>query len=121
METPEVFLFGDGYYRRVVYGMGPFIGDYPEQVLVACVVQGWCARDVFCLSFAIFNVHDLTLVLPHRCTASNKNLDGAGGRRSKEHTEEMRKAMGTQQMWDQYGVVYDVTVSSLPLGSQRLM
>lgn len=44
MMTPEVVLFGDGHYRRVIYGLGPYIADYPEQVLLACVVQGWCAR-----------------------------------------------------------------------------
>lgn len=44
METPEVVRYGDGHYRRTIYGLGPYIADYPEQVLLACVVQGWCAR-----------------------------------------------------------------------------
>ncbi|KAJ7934801.1 hypothetical protein B0H13DRAFT_1854799 [Mycena leptocephala] len=45
MTVPEVTLFGDGHYRRVIYGLGPYIADYPEQVLLACVVQGWCPRS----------------------------------------------------------------------------
>ncbi|KAF7368105.1 hypothetical protein MSAN_00876700 [Mycena sanguinolenta] len=45
MTAPEVTLFGDGHYRRVIYGLGPYIADYPEQVLLACVVQGWCPRS----------------------------------------------------------------------------
>ncbi|KAJ6620106.1 hypothetical protein B0H10DRAFT_2362631 [Mycena sp. CBHHK59/15] len=44
MTTLEVALFVDGHYRRIIYGLGPFIADYPEQVLLACVVQGWCTR-----------------------------------------------------------------------------
>ena len=44
MTVPEVTLFADGHYRRVIYGLGPYIADYPEQVLLACVVQGWCAK-----------------------------------------------------------------------------
>jgi hypothetical protein len=44
MTVPEVTLFADGHYRRAIYGLGPYIADYPEQVLLACVVQGWCAR-----------------------------------------------------------------------------
>jgi hypothetical protein len=36
--------YGGGYYRRKIYGIGPYIADYPEQVLLACVVQGWCPR-----------------------------------------------------------------------------
>jgi hypothetical protein len=44
MEKPEIVRYGDGYYRRTIYGLGPYIADYPEQVLLACIVQGWCPR-----------------------------------------------------------------------------
>ena len=42
--TPEVFQCPDGHFRRVIWGMGPYIADYPEQVLLACIVKNWCAR-----------------------------------------------------------------------------
>jgi hypothetical protein len=45
--TPEVFRCCDGHYRRVIWGIGPYIADYPEQALLACIVQGWCAKYVF--------------------------------------------------------------------------
>ncbi|KAF7350001.1 hypothetical protein MVEN_01301600 [Mycena venus] len=86
MTTPEVALFGDGHYRRVIYGLGPYIADYPEQVLLACVVQGWCAR----------------------CTASKDNLDGPSGRRTQLHTETSFDVLDHGAMWDQYGVIPDV-------------
>ncbi|KAJ6607747.1 hypothetical protein B0H10DRAFT_1956000 [Mycena sp. CBHHK59/15] len=63
MTVPEVTLFADGHYRRAIYGLGPYIADYPEQVLLACVVQGWCAK----------------------CTASREDLDGPSGRRTQLH------------------------------------
>jgi hypothetical protein len=44
MTKPEVTLCADGYYRRVIYGVGPYIADYPEQVLLSCIVQGWCPK-----------------------------------------------------------------------------
>ena len=44
MEKPEVVHYRDGHYRRTIYGLGPYIADYPEQVLLACIVQGWCPR-----------------------------------------------------------------------------
>ena len=44
MLKPEVTLCADGYYRRVIYGIGPYIADYPEQALLACIVQGWCPK-----------------------------------------------------------------------------
>ena len=46
MTKPAVALCPDGHYRRIIYGLGPYIADYPEQVLLACVVQGWCPRQV---------------------------------------------------------------------------
>ncbi|KAK6971517.1 hypothetical protein R3P38DRAFT_3336719 [Favolaschia claudopus] len=91
MTTPEVALSGDGHYRRVIYGLGPYIADYPEQVLLTCVVQGWCPR----------------------CTANHSNLDGVGGRRTEAHTRRLFKALDIQAMthksiWDDYGVISDV-------------
>ena len=41
--TPEVVKCSDGHFRRVIYGIGPYITDYPEQALLASIVQGWCA------------------------------------------------------------------------------
>ena len=44
MKEPEVIRYADGHYRRTIYGLGPYIADYPEQVLLACIVQNWCPR-----------------------------------------------------------------------------
>jgi len=46
MLVPRVTRCADGHFRRVIYGLGPYIADYPEQALLACIVQGWCARYV---------------------------------------------------------------------------
>lgn len=48
MTVPEVTRCPDGHFRRVIYGLGPYIADYPEQALLACIVQGWCPR---CIQF----------------------------------------------------------------------
>ncbi|THG93464.1 hypothetical protein EW026_g7783 [Hermanssonia centrifuga] len=44
METPTILRCPDGHYRRAIYCMGPYIADYPEQALLAGIVQGWCPR-----------------------------------------------------------------------------
>jgi hypothetical protein len=44
MTTPEIVRCPDNHFRRVVYGIGPYIADYPEQILLSCIVQGWCPR-----------------------------------------------------------------------------
>jgi hypothetical protein len=49
MTTPEVVRFPDSYLRKIIYGLGPYIADYPEQGLLACIVQGWCPRHKFLL------------------------------------------------------------------------
>jgi hypothetical protein len=46
MTQPRITKCGDGQFHRVVYGLGPYIADYPEQTLLACVVQDWCAKYV---------------------------------------------------------------------------
>jgi hypothetical protein len=39
MTKPEIMHFGDGHYWHVIYDLGPFIADYEEQVLLACIVH----------------------------------------------------------------------------------
>ena len=43
MMTPEILRCYDGHFRRIIYSLGPYIADYPEQALLTCIVQGWCA------------------------------------------------------------------------------
>jgi hypothetical protein len=47
MTKPRVTQCGDGYFRRVIYGLGPYIADYPKQALLACIVSGWCPKYGF--------------------------------------------------------------------------
>ena len=46
MMVPEVVCFPDGHFRKVIFGLGPYIADYPEQALLACIMQGWCPKQV---------------------------------------------------------------------------
>ncbi|KAG2030037.1 hypothetical protein BDR03DRAFT_936739 [Suillus americanus] len=55
MTVPEVVHFGDGHFQCVIYGLGPYIADYPEQVVLSCIVSNWSTKhflshftDVFC-------------------------------------------------------------------------
>ncbi|KAH8987556.1 hypothetical protein EDB86DRAFT_3065712 [Lactarius hatsudake] len=85
MTIPELVRFGDGHYRRVVYGLGPYIADYEEQVLLACIVRGWCAK----------------------CMAFPDNLDAGGSLRTQEHLDTLFEETTPSIMWDQYGVAGD--------------
>ena len=105
MTTPEVVRFPDGHFRRVIYGLGPYIGDYPEQALLACIVQGWCPKYVF--SYLNLMLTDKS----SRCTAPYNNLDsGHHTRRSQAHTELLAEKFELGILWNEYGVVGDIIV-----------
>ncbi|KIM61542.1 hypothetical protein SCLCIDRAFT_25845 [Scleroderma citrinum Foug A] len=86
MTTPVVTLCPDGHFRWVIYGLGPYIADYPEQVLLTGVVQGWCPW----------------------CTTRNNNLDGGGGGRSHELMEVLLDLLDPQMLSSDYGIVHDI-------------
>ena len=109
MEKPRVTRCGDGHFRRVIYGLGPYIADYPEQALLACIVSGWCPKYVFCVFSQI-----CFMLIYYRCTAVATNLDGdaAAIPRSHEHTKAAQELYGEnlRALWDGYGIVGDLIV-----------
>ena len=44
MSVPKVTKCADSHFRRVIYGLGPYIADYPEQCILASTVSDWCPR-----------------------------------------------------------------------------
>ncbi|KAJ7482263.1 hypothetical protein B0H11DRAFT_2418405 [Mycena galericulata] len=87
MTTPEVVRCPDGHFRRAIYGLGPYIADYPEQVWLACIVQGWCPK----------------------CDAVPNNLDAAGARmRSHRKTDFLITCFDPGTLWDDFGIRSDI-------------
>jgi hypothetical protein len=111
MTVPRITRCCDGHFRRIVYGLGPYIADYPEQALLACVVQNWCPKYFFYFTANKYR----TLTIPFkRCTAPHDNLDGdIGGPHSHAHTDALLSS-GTitlREVWDSYGIVGELLVS----------
>ena len=44
MSAPVIRRCPDGHFWWVIYDLVAFIADYPEQVLLTGIVQGWCPR-----------------------------------------------------------------------------
>ena len=112
MSKPHITRCGDGHLRCVIYGLGPYIADYPEQVLLAWVVSGWCPKWVsikFCLPFQCSVVWSW-----FRCTARPTNLDDdpTAILRSHEHTNMVLKTFEDELStpWQGYGIISDVRV-----------
>ncbi|KAH9170341.1 hypothetical protein EDB89DRAFT_2220723 [Lactarius sanguifluus] len=83
MTTPEVVKCPDGHFRRAIYGLGPYIADYPEQVWLSGIVQGWCPNPTF-----------LTISAAHR--------------RTHEKTDLLINSFDPEVLWDDYGTRSDV-------------
>ncbi|KAI0348915.1 hypothetical protein OH77DRAFT_1499700 [Trametes cingulata] len=88
MSTPEVVQCPDAHYRRAIYGLAPYIADYPEQVLASCIVQGWCPT----------------------CLKPSSSLDAHVDctRRSRELTDLLVASLEPGVLWRDYGIVADV-------------
>ncbi|KAJ7710163.1 hypothetical protein B0H14DRAFT_3641076 [Mycena olivaceomarginata] len=87
MTTPVVRRCPDGHFRRIIYDFGPFIADYPEQVMLAGIVQNWCAT----------------------CTAMANDLDAAfAGRQTNALTDILLAEFPADILWDEYGIDVDI-------------
>ncbi|KAJ7744450.1 hypothetical protein DFH07DRAFT_869769 [Mycena maculata] len=87
MTTPEVVRCPDGHFRRAIYGLGLYIANYPEQVWLACIVQGWCPK----------------------CHARPHNLDSPGALpRSHQKTDKLITCFDPGTLWDDFGIRSDV-------------
>ncbi|KAH9986224.1 hypothetical protein BJV77DRAFT_1061839 [Russula vinacea] len=88
METPELVKCPDGRFYCAVYGLGPYIADYPEQVWLACIVQGWCPK----------------------CGAHPENLDAPGAQhRTQALTAFQVNLYDPGVLWTDFGLRADVT------------
>ncbi|KAJ6609298.1 hypothetical protein B0H10DRAFT_2166369 [Mycena sp. CBHHK59/15] len=87
MTTPDIVRCPDGHFCRVIYGLGPYIADYPEQVWLAGIVQNWCPK----------------------CEAHPDHLDAEGARlRTKTKTDTLIMCFDPGILWDDYGIRSDI-------------
>ncbi|KAN0129101.1 hypothetical protein V8E53_013097 [Lactarius tabidus] len=84
---PKIMKCPDGHFRQVIFGLGPYIADYPEQVWLTGIVSNWCPK----------------------CDAKPTDLDGPGShRRSHEKTDLLIKSYDTKVLWDDFGVRHNI-------------
>jgi hypothetical protein len=113
MTIPEVVLCPDGHFRLILWELGPYIADYPEQVLLCCIVQGWCPKYVFFQVVHYF--YFVTFLL--RCRASPGQLDNrrddTNERRSRDHTDFLATRCEMRVLYDNYGIIGNIIVCIL--------
>ncbi|EPQ59878.1 hypothetical protein GLOTRDRAFT_103769 [Gloeophyllum trabeum ATCC 11539] len=86
MTTPEVVRCPDTHFRCAIYELGPFLADYPEQVLLAGVVSNWCPI----------------------CDALPEDLGTCGEPRCQEHMHFLLERFDPGVIWTTWGL--DVNV-----------
>ena len=95
----------DDHFRRVVYGIGPYIADYPEQVLVAGIAYGWCPAYVNLMSTSTVPLHKCS------CDANPTDLDNASAEpRTPEKTAILLQTKTVDELWFQHGLTHDFYV-----------
>ncbi|KAF6762532.1 hypothetical protein DFP72DRAFT_987054 [Ephemerocybe angulata] len=89
MSTPEIVRCPDSHYWRVMYTISPVIADYPEQVWLSAILQGWCPK----------------------CMAHLEFLDDPeAGCCTHELTDALIDARSPGDLWDEYRIQDDVVV-----------
>ncbi|KAG2341453.1 hypothetical protein BDR05DRAFT_976999 [Suillus weaverae] len=81
MTMPEVAQCADGHYRHVIYGIGPYIADYEEQVVLAGIV---------------------------RAATQSSDLDGDGGPQSCKLLDALIEEVDLGTLWDEWGFIADI-------------
>ncbi|ETW82490.1 hypothetical protein HETIRDRAFT_316844 [Heterobasidion irregulare TC 32-1] len=87
MTSPVVLRCSDGHFWHAIYEIGSFIADYPEPVVLAGIVQGWCPWGAF---------------------------DDAGDPRFHAHTHQLRETFDSETLWYTYGAVENVIMNFFP-------
>ncbi|KAG1760301.1 hypothetical protein EDD22DRAFT_980688 [Suillus occidentalis] len=85
MTEYEVLRCADSHFRRIIFGLGPYIADYEEQLVLSCTVKNWCPK----------------------CLAHRGDLDGGGNLpRTQEHTDLLvSEHIDSDTLWHEFGIV----------------
>jgi hypothetical protein len=105
MVEPKAVRCPDDHFRRVIFGLGPIIADYPEQVVLSSIVSGWCPKYVRHAYFLLY-------YLPHsRCNSFPYELDRLGEPRDPAFSEKLVELWDPGILWMNWGIDTGVTVS----------
>ena len=97
----------DRHFCRVVFGIGPYIADYPEQVLISGIVQNWCGRFVLASYYFLIALRTYS---PDVLLSLN-NLDGGGASRTLEITQALTEEFPLSILWDKWGINANIVIS----------
>ncbi|KAG1878856.1 hypothetical protein F4604DRAFT_1880188 [Suillus subluteus] len=84
MTEYKVLHCADGHFRRIIFGLGHYIANYEEQLVLSCTIKNWCPK----------------------CLASLGDLDGGGLLCCQEHTDILiHENIHSDTLWHEYGII----------------
>ncbi|KAF8258699.1 hypothetical protein EI94DRAFT_1774119 [Lactarius quietus] len=87
MMSPIVLKCLDGHFHRTIFGLGPYIANYPEQVWLSGIVSNWCPK----------------------CDALPSDLDGPESHQcSHEKTDLLINTFDHNVLWDNFGIRHNI-------------
>ncbi|KAG2359335.1 hypothetical protein BDR07DRAFT_1261381, partial [Suillus spraguei] len=95
MMTPEGICCGNMHYWCIIFRLGPYIADYEQQVVLACIVKDWCGGLTYFIC---------------KCLAFPSNLDGGGVSQSCKHTDALVDSVDFGVLWDKYSIIGELVV-----------
>ena len=107
MHDWDVIRCSDHHFRRAIYGLGPYIADYPEQTAASGIVYNWC------VTFVWSNVRSLARPSTHfvRCDANPNDLDKPDANlQTREWTAALLNNKDTELLWYNHGIIPDFQV-----------
>ncbi|KAI6136006.1 hypothetical protein F5141DRAFT_1208383 [Pisolithus sp. B1] len=82
MTVPQLMKCPDHHFCHVIFGINPYIADYPEQVPISRIIQNWCGQ----------------------CLAFPNDLDGGGAAWMRQFTQALTEELPPGVAWDEWGV-----------------
>ncbi|KAI6101179.1 hypothetical protein F5141DRAFT_1065946 [Pisolithus sp. B1] len=82
MTTPQLMKCPNHHFCHVIFGISPYIADYPEQVLVSGILQNWCGC----------------------CLAFPNDLDSGGAPQTRDLTDALADKLLPAVAWNEWGV-----------------
>jgi len=111
MTTPEVIKCPDGHFHRAVYGLRPYITDYPEQDWLAAIVQ----RSKFYIHFEKFDLQKHSNKFD-RCNAPPNNLNWPNShQQTHKKTDFLISTWDLGTLWSDFGICVDIVVRHPPI------
>jgi hypothetical protein len=106
MHNWDIVRCADHHFRRAIYGLGPYIADYPEQTAASGVVYNWCVTFVhFDVRYPGPTTHFV------RCDAHPSNLDDPNANlRTRERTATLLNNEDPESLWYGHGIVPEFEV-----------